>query len=354
MNKQFFVRLNKGSKEFRSENYNFNFNLKTGYFERYGKTEEEDPIYSEFGPEILDIEITTSCKGSRNSEGKHILCPFCYKSNNPNGINMSFDTFKTILDKMPPTLTQIAFGVDAQAESNPDLWKMMEYARSKNIIPNLTVADISDEVADKIASLAGACAVSRYEDKNTCYNSVQKLTDRGMKQVNIHCMISRETFDRATETILDMKRDSRLKNMYATVFLSLKQKGRGSTFNPLGQDSFNYICDMAHKYNINFGFDSCGSGKYINFVNKYVNPEVRDRLIQSVEPCEATKFSSYINVEGKYSPCSFTESEPDWESGGIDVLNCNDFIEDIWNNEKTIKFRNNLLSCKKNCPIFNI
>jgi len=353
MSAQFFIQGD--WKYFHSDDYNFRFNLKSGRFERWGKTEDDDPLYSESGPEILDIEVTTSCKGSRNSEGKHILCPFCYKSNSPNGKNMSFETFKTILDKMPITLTQIAFGVDAQAESNPDLWKMMEYARSKSIIPNLTVADISDEVADKISTLAGACAVSRYEDKNACYNSVKKLVDRGMKQVNIHCMISKETFVRTTETFVDMKRDSRLQGMYAIVMLSLKQKGRGTNFTPLSQDKFNVLCAFAHSIGINFGFDSCGSSKYIKFLNNSkFSEEEKEELMQSVEPCESFGlFSSYINVDGLYYPCSFAEGQAGWENG-FDVLKCDDFVKDFWAGEKFKSWRNKSLLCNRECLFYNV
>jgi len=270
---------------------------------------------------------------------------------------MSFDTFKIILDKMPKTLTQIAFGVDAQAESNPDLWAMMKYTREQKIIPNLTVADIadSDEVAMNIARLAGACAVSRYEDKNICYNSIKKLTDLGMKQVNIHCMISEETFDRAIETMEDMKTDSRLKDMYAIVLLSLKKKGRGVGFTPLSQERFNVLCNKAHELKINFGFDSCGSSKYINFLNQSnFDEDYKKELIKSVEPCEITLFSSYANVYGQYSPCSFTEHEPLWEDGGIDIVSSEDFLKDVWNNDRTINFRNKLLSCRRNCILYKI
>ena len=40
---------------------------------------------------------------------------------------MTFDEFKIIFDKMPKTLTQIAFGI-MDIKTNPDFFKMMEYA----------------------------------------------------------------------------------------------------------------------------------------------------------------------------------------------------------------------------------
>src|SRR3990167_8201583 len=85
----------------RSEHYNWNFNMKTGFFARWGKTLRDDPEIAP-SPEILDCEISTKCNGK---------CAFCYKSNTSNGDNMSFDMFKVIFDKIPQNLTQIAFGI---------------------------------------------------------------------------------------------------------------------------------------------------------------------------------------------------------------------------------------------------
>lgn len=141
----------------RSNVVNYDFNKKNGFMVTWGKNKEEDPQYSPFGNFILDIEVTTICKGPSGQP-----CNFCYKSNTPYGKNMSFEMFKDIIDRMPNCLTQIAFGADAQAESNPELFKMMEYSKNKGIIPNITVADITDETADKLVNLCGAVACSSY------------------------------------------------------------------------------------------------------------------------------------------------------------------------------------------------
>jgi MoaA/NifB/PqqE/SkfB family radical SAM enzyme len=342
-----FIAENKDIKVIRSKDYNYNFNKKTGYFERWGKTEEDDPQYSPFGPEILDIEVTTKCAGPG---GK--LCSFCYKSNTPNGKNMTFETFKSILDKMPKTLTQVAFGADAQATSNPDLFKMMEYCRTNEhnqIVPNITVADISDSTADTLVILCGAVAVSRYSDKELCYNSVQKLTSRGLNQTNIHIMISQETLDQAIETINDYKTDPRLKDLNAIVFLSLKKKGRGEKFTPLTQEQFKSLVDLAFKLKVPFGFDSCSCNKFIESIKDRENFK---ELCVSAEPCESSAFSSYIDVDGKFHPCSFTGEDKSFGEG-LDVVKCKSF-NDIWKDPKTIEFRNNLIKCGRSCPIYEV
>ena len=252
--------------------------------------------------------------------------------------------------------SQIAFGADSRAESNPDLWKMMDYCREKGIIPNITVAEITDETADKLVEKCGAVAVSRYEDKNICYDTVQKLTDRGLEQVNIHCMIAEETFNNAWETLQDRLTDSRLEKLKAIVFLSLKKKGRGKTFTPLAQDKFKKIVDFAMENNIGIGFDSCSAYKYLQSVKDH--PEYKFFEMFS-EPCESSAFSIYCNTKGEFFPCSFSE---DGEFGeGLDVVNCDDFMKDIWNHPKTVAFRKNLLNtasknelkCRE-CPLFEV
>lgn len=348
--KDFIFQENQYLKIVRSENYNFDFDKTTGVFRRWGKTKNDDPEYA-IAPEILDLECTTICNGVPNNKGITAPCFFCYKSNTKNGKNMSFETFKKVLDKFDKRfLTQIAFGVDAQATSNPDLWDMMDYSRSQGIIPNLTVADISDKVADEISFLAGACAISRYENKDICYNSAKKLTDRGMEQVNIHAMISEETYPQVVDTLQDRLTDPRLSKLNAIVLLSLKQKGRGVGFTPLSSDKFKRLVDFALDNKIGIGFDSCGAHKFINAISS--RPE-KDKILPMVEPCESSCFSSYVSVDGTFFPCSFAENTPGWEKG-LDILSCNNFIDDIWNHEKTLQFRKNLLNCKRNCPLFKV
>ena len=167
----------KTKKFMRSADVNFNFDKVTGEMLTWGKTYEDDPDYAPF-PFILDIEVTTMCSGPA---GK--LCNFCYKSNTPNGVNMSLENFKNIVDKMP-FLTQMALGADANGTHNPDLFNMMAYARSKGIIPSLTIADVSKDVAKELAKVAGAVAVSVYKHAgfDVAFDSVKNLADANKQQ----------------------------------------------------------------------------------------------------------------------------------------------------------------------------
>jgi MoaA/NifB/PqqE/SkfB family radical SAM enzyme len=347
-------------KKVRSENYNYNFNKISGRFERCGKTEKDDPDFAP-APEILDIEVTTICNGIPDKNGVKRPCSFCYKSNTPNGKNMSLETFKKVIDRYPLFLTQIALGADSECQSNPEIFDMMKYARSKGIVPNITVANISDDTAKKLSEIAGAVAVSRYADKNVCYDSIKRLTDLGMKQINMHFMISEQTFEDCKETLNDILTDSRLKGLNAIVLLSLKKKGRGEKYTPLSEYKFKYLVNFCLEHNISFGMDSCSAPKFLNSVkgHKYYN-----EFLTRSEPCESGLFSSYINVEGKFYPCSFTEGScglyGDWQDG-IDLTKDGfDFFKDLWFSDKVVQWRNNLLNSKdkcsgcRKCPAFDV
>ena len=329
----------------KSEDYNYFFNKRNGFMARWGKNKEDDPVMAPF-PEILDIEVSTICNNG---------CPFCYKSNTAIGKNMSLDTFKQIMDKFKVNdfypLSQIAYGSDSSGTSNPELFDMMRYARSIGIIPNITIADISDSTADVLADVCGAVAVSRYKDKNKCYDSVKKLVDRGLKYVNIHICLSVENLDMVYETLQDFNTDDRLKGVFCIVLLSLKKKGRGINHSSVSQEQFNDVVNFAFNNKVPFGFDSCSYSKFINSIKNH--PE-KVQMEQMAEPCESFGlFSSYINVDGRYFPCSFCDGvNEDWKDG-IDVLSCGSFSE-IWHNPLVEKYRQKSLSCNRECLVYSI
>lgn len=171
-----------------------------------------------------------------------------------------------------------------------------------------------------------------------------------MFAVNIHMMVSSETFDMCMETINDRLIDSRLEKLNAIVFLSLKKKGRGVKFHPLSQDKFQNLIDVALKSGVGFGMDSCSAPKFLKAI---VGHKDESKMKTFVEPCESSLFSSYVNFEGKFFPCSFCEGAGEWTEG-IDVANCQDFVKDVWNHPRVLEFKKKLLECKRNCPVFEV
>lgn len=404
-NAEITIYQNKKWKYLRSEFLNYNFNKETGFLQRWGKTHDDDPVYAPF-PEILDIEVTSICNGPNNR-----LCNFCYKGNSPKGHNMTFDEFKVIIDKMP-FLTQMALGADAHGTTNPDLFRMMEYARSKEIMPNATFSDISAEVATELVKYAGAIAISVYKHAgfDVAFRSVknlvqasasnnkiavdskgkiigrydflekkellkvdktlslQELMDKHPEKavklykrfgmpINFHFMISAQTINSAYDLIEEIKSNNDLKYINAVVFLSLKQKRRGTKHDYITSIDYSKLVEKCIADEIPFGFDSCSAPSFIESVKNHENFKQFKTL---TEDCESTLFSSYINEFGSLYPCSFTE---DWVEGGwdtgISVLDCNDFISDVWFNPRVVAFREALISntdsngCR-NCPAFDV
>ena len=353
--------------EAKDNSFHMFFVKSNGFTAKWGRTFSEDPEFNPFGAEIADIEISKRCQGIRCENGTRKFCPWCYKSNTGVGDYMSFETFKHVFEiwNKPKTLTQIAFGTDASLleSANPDYWKIFDYCNQNGVTPNVTVADVDEDTALKMAKTFGACAVSYYPliNKNRCYDSVERIVNAskfiGKKMdVNIHALVSSETYDYLFELIEDYHKDKRLKGMNAIVFLSLKQKGRGIHFNKVTDEQFKKLVDKCFEKNVKMGFDSCSCNKFFKAIK---DREDYEQLYAMSEPCESTMFSSYVDCHGMFYPCSFMEKEGNWKNG-INVMKCKDFLKDIWYSENVKKWRSHALAKAKcnggctSCPYYDI
>lgn len=334
-------------KDLRSPGYNYHFNKNNGSFFRWGKGLNDDPDYSPCGPEIADIEIGTICSGINDKP-----CPHCYKSNGFSGRNMFLDTFKKVFRNLNKgQLTQIAFGI-GDIDENQDMFKIMEYCRSYEVIPNITIngARLTESIINQLTNLCGAVAVSRYNPKDTCYNAVKSLTDNNHKQINIHQLVSTETFHDCLETMQDTKDDPRLSKLNALVFLSLKPKGSRNNLTKLPYDKWKYLIDYALENKIPIGFDSCSAPIFMKATKDHKDyPKFKNMI----EPCESLLFSVYVNVKGEVYPCSFLEQQ-DQYVGDAKLLS----LDEIWDSHCAKEWRNKLLGTNHNdcrsCPIFDI
>jgi len=324
-------------------NYNMVFNPANGFLARWGNTPEEDPVMCSVGPEILDIEISTICHGVSNKidDPSCKPCAFCYKSNTGIGENMSLETFKTVINKFPKVLTQVALGI-GDLDGNPDLISIMEYCRKIGIVPNLTINGygLTDEWAVKLSNLCGAVAVSHYGN-DLCFNAVKKLTDAGLTQTNIHKLLSKETYKSCFDLIDKVVFDPRTKGLKAIVFLLLKPKGNRNHFHSIvNLEDYKKLLDYAKEKGVQVGMDSCSAPMALR--------SLPSETIPSIEPCESTLFSLYINTEAEAFPCSFTEGEPGWETG-INMLEVEDFLKDVWMSPRLDEWRQGLLKSSDGC-----
>jgi len=237
---------------------------------------------------------------------------------------------------------------------NPDFMEMMRYTKSKGISPNFTMTgiDLTDEIAGEVSRLCGAVAISAYEGrKDLCYDTVKKMTDRGMNQVNIHLMASQQTLPFVYEVMRDTKTDPRLEKLNAVVFLGLKPKGRAKNhFSTLNYEKFKDLFEFCLKEEMRIGFDSCSAPKFERAVTDTdcIDENQKKSLIQLSESCESALFSSYINVEGKFFPCSFMENEKEWDGNGVSVVDAPEFLDSVWHHPKVAKWRKDLIESSVN------
>lgn len=138
----------------------------------------------------------------------------------------------------------------------------------------------------------------------------------------------------------------------------LKPKGERNNLTVISDlEPLKSLVDKAKQNKVPIGFDSCSAPLYFECVKNDPDFDIQEVLCES---CESTLFSAYINVEGRFFPCSFAEGTEGWEEG-LDVLSCDDFVKDIWKHPRTIEFRNSLI-CQRHkvspicrmCPIFDI
>lgn len=346
--KQSTVADNPERKLLSSPTYNFVYDKKTGFFMRWGKSIDDDPQFSPFGPEIMDLEISSGgdCLGR---------CPFCYKKNGAatDTYNMPFHHFKTIFDKMPKVLTQIAFGI-MNISTHPDFFKMMEYSRENGIVPNYTChgLDVTKEAAKRTAELCGAVAVSIVKEEKT-FEAIKTFLEAGMKQVNIHYMLSEETYNRAFKIVDEVVKDPELNGLNAIVFLQYKPKGRNINkfHSVLNVEKYKKLTEYCSKKEIGYGFDSCSAPMFSETLGNTPNDEMLETFS---EPCESGLFSSYINCFGKFFPCSFGEGVEWMSDEGIDVLCCDNFLEDVWYHPRLITWREKLMKNNRNCPVYDL
>jgi hypothetical protein len=148
--------------------------------------------------------------------------------------------------------------------------------------------------------------------------------------------------------------DPRLKDMGAVVCLMLKPKGRAKgKLHPPTQEQYEVLVHKILRNNIPAGFDSCSAPRFLEAVKKanFLSKEEKNSIYTNSDPCESLCFSIYVNVEGKVFSCSFAEDTPG-QKEGISILECDDFLKEIWNSPRAQKWREELLSCERKCPIY--
>lgn len=173
------------------------------------------------------------------------------------------------------------------------------------------------------------------QEPNYTMKAIKMLLDAGVK-TNIHYVLSNTTID---EALIRIKYNGFPKGINAVVFLLHKPIGLGTEDDVLKYDDprvkefFELVDTMKLPYKV--GFDSCSIPGVLHFCHNI------DK--NSIDTCEGSRFSMYIDAQMVALPCSFDNQDKKYGVQLSDSMS----IEDAWNSAEFEKFRSSLrYSCK--------
>jgi len=297
------------TKYYPKEHYATVFNPNTGFFARIEDAGYEEPFWSEHGPELLDISITSWCDRA---------CQVCYRNAGVNGKHMECGDYEHLLRQAASAgVMQVALG-GGNPNQHPEFIHILEVTRKKyGIVP---------------------------------WYAVRTLLSAGVT-TNIHFVLDDHSIDTAILWLQDPP--PILKTINAVVFLNYKPVGRRAAQPSILrnshrlQDFFSLIEHAEHPFRI--GFDSCMVSGVASYTS--IDPSLYDA-------CEAGRFSMFISESMMMYPCSFMDGKDKGEPADQVPL------VTAWRNSDLFReFRESLLGhrcndccqshiCMGGCPIF--
>lgn len=308
------------------------FDPKTGFYVRTDVLDRpgEDPFMRSM-PNLIDVGIMGHCQ-----HGKSGLCiksgVQCYQNGlNIEKQNMGLGDFESIIKMAKGTVQQIALGGRGDPNKHENFEDILKLCRENDIVPNYTTSgfNLTFEEIMITKEYCGAVAVSFYG--NSSIDSIWNFLNNGVK-TNVHYVLSNNSI----QTAINMLEGSVLPKVNAIIFLLHKPIGLGEEDNVLkyNNDLVSKFFEVVDRSKVKVGFDSCSCPGIINFTSN-VN-------LDSIDYCEAGRFSCYIDAEMNMMPCSFGSNDSRYFSNLR-----NSTIKEVWNSKLFDDFRDHF---KKSCP----
>lgn len=307
-------------RRYQESGYIIFFDRKSGVFIRRGYS-GDDPFCNLKGPELLDISITNYCKRG---------CDFCYRASNPLGQHMKLVEYCRLLEQAQQArVLQIALG-GGNPNQHPNFIQILEQTRKHSIIPSYTTngQGMTEEIYRATKEFCGALAVSWYAP----YLDAKKVISECKKydiKVNIHFLLSKQTIKEAIRLLHE--ETELLQQINAIIFLNYKPIHSTDDWCLTDDDNLQEFLDAVNQIkDCKIGFDSC----MISYLT-IVEPKL---ISETVEFCEAARFSAFIAEDSFMYPCSFMH---DTEWYGIDLTKMT--LQEAWQTgELFLKMRNAL------------
>ena len=278
--------------------YTICFNRETGFFLRTGDMGQE-PFWNVHGPELLDVSITNYCEQE---------CEFCYRASNRSGAFMDLKEYCRLIEQAEEIgVLQIALG-GGNPNQHPEFIKILEETRKHFIIPSYTTngQGMTEDIYFATKKYCGALAVSWYAPYDTARIVVEKCYQFGIK-ANIHFLLSNKTVGEAIRLLKE--EENLLQKVNAIIFLNYKPVHGNIQWILEENEDLHEFLAMAVKTKVcKVGFDSC--------MISYLTLFMQELQFETVEFCEAARFSAFISEDSLLYPCSFMK---DTAVEGIDL-----------------------------------
>lgn len=300
-------------RKYPESNYIVFFDRSSGAFFRLGQS-EGSPFYNVKAPELLDISITNYCERG---------CSFCYRSSSINGKHMDIEEYTRLVKEAQQLgVLQIALG-GGNPNQHPDFIEILRVTREHSIIPSYTTngQGMNDEIYKATKEYCGALAVSWYSPYIDALEVIERSNENNIK-INIHFMLNQSTIK---EAISLLHNELILNRVNAVIFLNYKPIHSSSDLCLKEDANLNEFMNAVKetKY-CKIGFDSC----MISFLTKLSG----SLKMETIDFCEAARFSAFISEESIMYPCSFM---CDTNNKGVDLKKYS--IQEVWNNGNIFK-----------------
>lgn len=271
-----------------AQHYKTVFSRKTGFFVRLEEDGFEEPFWSEDGPELLDLSITSYCER---------CCDFCYRQAKPSGGHMPFEDVEMVVGQATECgVLQIALG-GGNPNQHPEFVEILRLIHEQGIVPSYTSNGdgLTDEILEATKKYCGAMALSLYPPYERFNEKVRRIVGYGIK-LNLHVILKNDTIDLLTSWFEEAP--EWFKNINAVIVLNYKPIGRGSRdLMVRAKEKLKRFYETSSECKtVKIGFDSCCVPGIVTWMN--VNPAL-------IDSCEAARFSAFVSEDKKMYPCSF-------------------------------------------------
>ena len=287
-------------------------------------------------PELIDIGIMGHCHAAKSGICQRAGID-CYQSalsyRRP---NMPLSDYKQLLAQCKGKTFQVALGGTGDPNKHENFFELLQFTRELGIVPNLTTSGYmleKDEI-QLIKQYCGAVAVSFYSRLDTSMNetnedtilAINSLIDAGCK-VNVHYVLSTDTLE---EAIIRIRHNLFPKGINAVVFLLYKPVGSGKQTRVIDgcNKIYSNFLKHIHSANVEFkiGFDTCQSPGLLRYN--------RELSLETIDVCEAARFSMYIDCDLMAFPCSFGRENAEYSVNLREMS-----ISDAWDSKAFERFR---------------